>query len=1086
MTDHLSERDWKAVLNRPENRKVDGRAVADALKRHAKVPAPETAARIQKAALALRAEATSGELLAYLDEMIDAASTAQEETGGGEQADLKSLLVAARMRSRDKPMHFVAAPGKQTGLVVSRRATTTADLRCAKEQRGEGGAQPVKGLVYGRNGVHVFEVVEGSAPKGLGKQLRRAIREQAELNLRLVLREGDQETDDDHDAETPAVAADDDALPARIARFAQAAEQVARRTPADPRDALEQFVRSAKVLTEAIRTAYPDPVQQVPLRTQLHTALELAKSSLALAGTPPGGSTGAASAAAAAASPLASGSGPAVTDEAVFQRELAAARRLLEVARGAQATGSAAYLEARATFQQKDQEMQSFQIPKAWKAARAALAAAVAAARRMVIALGAERNYRQDQATAARAEQQELQRLAGSVLRPAVFLEPGAEEKAASQALAAGDAEFQALLDAVAKMRRAHGIWAKVTADPNASRQNGPKAIAAVTVAARAVIAIATPLADKLAAAVAAARSPAAAAAAAAAGPDPRIVARQARCDAALKAARHFLIGLDIQQIGAPGAEGWDEAQRARVMQLRAQIAFETGNVRGSSLKEDGSAGVNEAYWVESKDPGAAKAAKNFLFKPLGEAGDAEERAEQVEIAAREALASASARLIERMTGIALGVPQTSVVALGGHAFATDPGRRNQTFVGSLQQFEPTDGELFAQPATVLQRMPASECQRMAVLDIIHLNCDRHMGNFLVRMDGGTPAMVPIDHGDTLPSQEDFRSKCENIGGMPSRDPKQRGQFKNALLAMPGSYQPFGPEMLERLHGLDPDALVQGMREQLDSLDRNVPNLGARDAVKEDRLLLAKRSAQLLKMAAATLSPAEIQLLIGRNPQLLTGSSRDFDRDAPRLIAEAAGKGRGYAEFFTLSAHERKEVLDRLEANGWPEPTKLLMQDPVRALHLFKADVKKGDGDVAAAAASVSVDEAAYRNAERLFAAIERLLAACEEPRTSLAARLQRLRTAHAARTDGGPAHEQAARDLHDAVLTARLEELERKAAELFATNLPRFQRGSPYEIAFRQCLAKVRNAARAGRDLGEATRLATVDMPKLAARASG
>lgn len=56
-----------------------------------------------------------------------------------------------------------------------------------------------------------------------------------------------------------------------------------------------------------------------------------------------------------------------------------------------------------------------------------------------------------------------------------------------------------------------------------------------------------------------------------------------------------------------------------------------------------------------------------------------------------------------------------------------------RTVVGSVQQFERTQGEMRDLSRGALAQVPTRATQELAVLDIVLLNTDRHGGNMLVK-----------------------------------------------------------------------------------------------------------------------------------------------------------------------------------------------------------------------------------------------------------------------------------------------------------------------------------------------------------------
>jgi hypothetical protein len=412
-----------------------------------------------------------------------------------------------------------------------------------------------------------------------------------------------------------------------------------------------------------------------------------------------------------------------------------------------------------------------------------------------------------------------------------------------------------------------------------------------------------------------------------------------------LKAARQFSLAMEVQEIGAPTAQQpWDRETEARAGGLRAAVNFETGYKKGSDLSDTGGGGASSAFWVESKPPGAKKATKNFIFKPMqGERTPAKDDRPGAG-AAKEALASANAKLFERQTGIDLGVPETQVTSIGSYALDLKGDEANgQPRVGSLQEFAPSDGPLGTAGVGARRKISAKQCQKIAISDIMGLNFDRHSGNLLLdgSKDPNAPDLVPIDHGCTLPTRKDFAAMANRIGGISiSRDGVVKAQ--NAVLGIPAAFEKFDDDTIAKLDLLDPDAMVQGMRDQLLALDTVNPGLDSQNKVPDESLAMSKRSMIVMKAASRDLSPAEIQIAIGQHgEELFDADDAHFDGIAARIIADMKAKSAGYTEIFTSSSGRLDEIVKTLQTNGWaPDHGDLaawIMADPVGALKLYKS-----------------------------------------------------------------------------------------------------------------------------------------------------
>jgi Phosphatidylinositol 3- and 4-kinase len=96
------------------------------------------------------------------------------------------------------------------------------------------------------------------------------------------------------------------------------------------------------------------------------------------------------------------------------------------------------------------------------------------------------------------------------------------------------------------------------------------------------------------------------------------------------------------------------------------------------------------------------------------------------------------------------GVPATKLAHIESSSFHYT-GKDRYPKLGSLQEF--------VKGAEVLENYSSSmfsvlEVQKIALLDLRLLNCDRNDGNILVQRRGdGTLALIPIDHSYCLPAQ---------------------------------------------------------------------------------------------------------------------------------------------------------------------------------------------------------------------------------------------------------------------------------------------------------------------------------------------
>jgi len=156
-----------------------------------------------------------------------------------------------------------------------------------------------------------------------------------------------------------------------------------------------------------------------------------------------------------------------------------------------------------------------------------------------------------------------------------------------------------------------------------------------------------------------------------------------------------------------------------------------------------------------------------------------------------QALREVAAHVIDRRNFF--GVPLTGLVDImysgfhNGETVSENPTVRRKA--GSLQQYIPSDGS--AEDMSV-SRFPTSAVHRLAILDIMLLNGDRHEGNVLVQKDPRGCKLIPIDHGYCLPRTLDKCWFC--------------------WLTWSQAKLPFGPEELQFIFSIDIEKDVRLLR----------------------------------------------------------------------------------------------------------------------------------------------------------------------------------------------------------------------------------------------------------------------------------
>lgn len=386
----------------------------------------------------------------------------------------------------------------------------------------------------------------------------------------------------------------------------------------------------------------------------------------------------------------------------------------------------------------------------------------------------------------------------------------------------------------------------------------------------------------------------------------------------------------------------WNSQTAMRAASLKASSDLNTVDTRSAKLLEGG--GVNKAFWIERDlGPGMVKGQSNktFIFKPQMEVTPDMRAFGPGCEASREAMTGRTSDLLSSMTGLDFGMPETHVISLTesmlppGSIGQQDPVARTNTgeIKGSLQQFAPTNGELRDQPSSIRRRVPSESCQKIALLDTVTLNLDRHAGNLLIKGDGNNPEVVPIDHGLTFPP----KGALDIVG-------KNLGSEKNVLLKMPGSYEDFSQEMLGKIDDIDVDVLFGAMQQEVDDIEQVHPETQGK--IPPESLAISKRATLFLKRAAPQLSPAVVQIALGQNSEELLDpdiDEQEFERRADVVIQRALREKGGLKEYFLMTDEERLRMRDTLFANGWPEnrgqiDENWLLANVTVALKLFKTN----------------------------------------------------------------------------------------------------------------------------------------------------
>ncbi len=419
---------------------------------------------------------------------------------------------------------------------------------------------------------------------------------------------------------------------------------------------------------------------------------------------------------------------------------------------------------------------------------------------------------------------------------------------------------------------------------------------------------------------------------------EPKNIEKKLACEATLKELRRFEV---VDQVGALGLPPWDGAQAMQAAALKTTLdiaSLPKGRQRAEGF---GQGHESPAFWINRQtDQGAS--AKTYIFKPGARSN--QPGYPSAGEPAREALTGRLADMLNGALGLSIPAPETQVVTIGRESlpddavdsFVNDGAIAPQpTYVGSVQQFAATDGEMRGMSMAELGQVPARQVQELALLDTISLNTDRHAGNMLVkRAANGPPRLVPIDQGLCFPSRGSSSQLSSTIGGS-----------HNALLAMPGSHRPFDAALQQSIAALEPDALAEALKRERATIAEAHPS--TMGLISDESIELSRRSAMFLKRAAARLTPAAVQVGIGRFHDELFDPDLDmarFDTLADRIIGEMEADQDDLAEYLLMPRELQLQVSGDLVASNWAvavsEQSDQVRRNPAMALRVWKAGVR--------------------------------------------------------------------------------------------------------------------------------------------------
>ena len=307
--------------------------------------------------------------------------------------------------------------------------------------------------------------------------------------------------------------------------------------------------------------------------------------------------------------------------------------------------------------------------------------------------------------------------------------------------------------------------------------------------------------------------------------------------------------------------------------------------------------------------------------------------------ASREMMASVMGDKLQEMLGIELNVASTKLASIDGSLIGLEAGKpvtvSAQAFAKQAETLADKLGVLLQQKAqalglakadelpadikatvsaAVFAKIPKEEVQNKAIFDLVSLHCDRHNGNFMIGADN---KLVPIDHGNILPTK----------AGILARQ-KQLGPPHAVLATTPAAQDKLGDEQIERIERLNADDLMATMKQAQTEMRNATPDADKGDL--DEGLNNSKRSIEFLKFACRELTLAEIYDAYSRSAgdifftdegQKLAGFaaavkfSKTYRKAASDL--EAKFDELGLESFGLENQREVQTLLPGLQKRGW-------------------------------------------------------------------------------------------------------------------------------------------------------------------------
>ncbi len=375
----------------------------------------------------------------------------------------------------------------------------------------------------------------------------------------------------------------------------------------------------------------------------------------------------------------------------------------------------------------------------------------------------------------------------------------------------------------------------------------------------------------------------------------------------ALKRVQLGKMALEYATLGDPP---WDESKSEKSLELQSQLFFvesaiAKGDVNYTAPSTSGQGGgASGSWWIERGEAqrgvkDAPKTTKKYIFKPGKKEAAVMTGLPPGSGAPREVLAK---KVSDTMSGAGfnVGVSPTTLATIDSSQLGGEIDPKGGPLVGSIQQLAPSDGAIVEKmlkdpkfAATIDKR----NFDDVAVFDMVFANLDRHGKNILTTTDEvtGKTSLVPIDHGSALADPEDVYANRGAL--MPSFNIMANDDLPQGQL-------PLGDETVEALNRLDPDKMLQDMKNQRDDLARRHPETAG--TVSDAALEGMAARVRFLKIVGNSV-PVQVLFV------MLADGARDIAKCKPEDMPELAKSLRAAAERKLEGAKSIRKVADDMK-----------------------------------------------------------------------------------------------------------------------------------------------------------------------------